>query len=270
MSRKDDTSRRKVLLTTGSMGSAVVGLSSIAAGDTGDTSDTSNSSAEVTDEESKLNLDRSNVQLTSASPDNQPESSGQTPSFIDNPKIFIGQTKNAETPNGEPIAVESEEEYLDREAPPGFSPNDLQHSKFNTTAVTPASLPSSYIKKTKSVSFSGKTFEVGVGIGASLKTNFKSAGANLKVDLYFGGFSVTVSEFGIGYNISDKGICLSRIKGSYSIVDIEADICLNVTFTGDTLSIGVKANLCADPCKVIKCQACKGIGFSPDQFTFRF
>lgn len=86
--------------------------------------------------------------------------------------------------------------------------------------------------------------------------------AELSVDVYVGGASFSISNFSVGYGITDKGLCLSNIGISYSILDLKLDACLSVAFTGSKISIGGSLNFCADPCEVISCAVCKKVGVS--------
>lgn len=183
-------------------------------------------------------------------------------------EIYVGKHKNAETPTGKPFAVESYQEYLDREAPPGFTVDDLRNTPATTdpeadSQITTMGLPSFYLKEDfGSVCFGGKCVDVGAGVGIQLKSTGINAYARLAFDIYVGGASFAISSFSVGYGVSGKGVCLSNIGIKYSVLKLDLDVCLDLAFTGSRVSVGGSLKLCADPCPVIRCEVCKGLRLS--------
>ncbi|OAQ54765.1 hypothetical protein HTG_04155 [Natrinema mahii] len=263
MSKEPDIERRKVLMSTGTLGSAVMAMSTGAAAESEDESDQD----ELTEAEVKRALAEMEVRPTTT-PTNGSSvrpATADSPSgdVMDDAEIYVGKHKNAETPAGKPYEIESYDEYLDREAPPGFPATYYQGSSLTTDTIsTAASVPSFYLKENiGSVSLAGYTFNVGVGVGVKISTTGVGGSAELSLDLYIGGVSIAISNFSVGYGVSGKQFCLSNIKASYSVLDLDVDVCGTASYSGSDFSIGGSVSICADPCKVISCEACKKVRF---------
>ncbi|WP_408958335.1 hypothetical protein [Natrinema sp. 74] len=267
------------MTSTGISGS-IIGVSGTAAGSTHGDAEPNN----LTREEVEAALDDMEVRpetgLTGGKSDAVESGTGrsaQQASVLDDVKIYVGKYRNSEPPAGKPFAIESYEEYLERDAPPGFDPYhgryaSQQASAEITNSGTEAMATSAsgamdffYLKEDiGAVSLAGYEFSVGVGLGVRIHgTTAASLEAELSVDVYIGGASFSLSSFTVGYGISDRGFCIGPVKIDYGqIPGLTVEICGEAGFTsvgGDELEVrfGPTLDVCVDPCPVITCSYCQ-------------
>lgn len=227
------------------------------------------SEMDVTKEEVKQDLAETEMRATMSPPKHQSGVNSRSSVVPDNAKIYVGKYKNAEVPTGKPFAVESYEEYLARDAPPGFGPKYGQHSSITPEAISPRELPSFYHKEELgSATLFGYTLTTAVGAGVRIKSSGVGLTAQISLDLYLNNFSVTLAGFSVGYGVSGKQACIRDLGIKRSFLRLEADACLTLSFTGSRLSIGGSVTLCADGCPgSISCGICESLGFSPVSFN---
>lgn len=250
-----------MLTTTGSVGAAGIVPSLAAAGpddDEDDDDDDDREANQPSEEEVRQSLTEMEAVARNDS-DIATRSTGQPADA----NLYIGEYKNAQTPLGKPFAIESYEEYLDRDAPPGFPPSQFDGDVATTDGVSTQGLPSFYLKENiGSVSLAGYTFNVGVGVGVQIRNDGAGVGADLSFDLYIGGVSFAVLQYSVGYGVYGDKVCVENIAANYLSVDLKIDLCPTISFSGDELSIGGSLTVCADPCEIFTCSFCEGLSIS--------
>ncbi len=255
-----------MLLAASGLGSTMVGYPVAAAGDTGDSDETTTEDDETTEEELKKSLEEMDLHLASQAAGVQSNAVDQPSNSADDAKIYVGQNKNAKTATAKPYAIESFEEFKNREAPVGFSPDNSQGwSSPSTNVVSTSSDNKTYVKRTTTLNFDGiPKFEFGVGLGVKFSFDFKGVSASITVDLYLGAATITVSSFGIGVGVTDKGLCLKDWSTKYYGVKMTGSICVSASLTESSLSIGLSPKVCANPCptKGFNCPICKGVSLN--------
>jgi hypothetical protein len=244
----------------------MVGYPTVAAGDSGSPDGNTSGDEAITKEELERSLAEMDLHLASPSTGTQSNTVDEPSELVDDAKIYVGENKNANTPTGKPYVVESFEEFKNREVPAGFSSADSPNSFGTSTDGVTTSDLSTYVKRTTKLNFDGiPKFESGVGLGIKFSSSGAGFLANITVDLYIGTITLTVSSFGIGVGVTDKGVCLKDWSTKYYGVKITGGVCLNATLTNSELSVGLSADVCGDPCptKGFNCPFCKGVSFNP-------
>lgn len=262
---RDNITRRKALTATGGIGGAVMGIPSVAAGESENTN--KRTKKEITEEEVERALAESEFVVTTkedGKTEHERPLTIQSSEIDDETEIYVGKHKNAEVPTGKPFAIESFEEYLERDAPPGFESTD-EDSDSMTTASLPE-IPNFYFQEELgSISLAGHSVDFGLGIGGQIGTNFTSATAEFVFDLYAGPVSVTLFKQSIGLGVNKDGICFNKLSLDYGqIPGFTVKGCLDASFkrtNGDyVIGGGASIDACADPCKIISCEVCHGVG----------
>lgn len=282
ISGKKDIPRRKILRATGSVGTAVIGVSGVAAGQSN-----SNNGKKKGLTKEKVERALSNTEVPVTDPRSKSGVEIESSGVPDDVKIYIGKNQNAKPPHGRPFAIESYEEYLQREAPPGFEKPNPQISplSLDSAASGPTLLGTSdevniqpadfgtdffYLKEdVGSVTLEGYTFNVGIGAGVKIEgTSALDLEATLSVDLYIDGVSFSLTSFTVGYGVTDKGLCLGPFNVNYSVLrGLDVELCGKAGLTevsGDQLEVtfGPTLSLCVDPCPGFTCAYCKEISAS--------
>lgn len=262
MSDKDIT-RRKALSTTGGIGSALVGIPAAAAAQSGgDTDKQEAHREELTEEDVREALADIELKPSAGSAQGVDIAASEVP---EDAEVYVGKYKNAETPTGKPFAIESYEEYLERDAPPGFEP--ARGQQVGTSDISDFF----YLQEDiGSVTIEGYTLNVGIGAGVTIEGSFAGdLEATLSLDIYINNASFALTSFTVGYGTSGDGICLGPFDLNYSYVPgLEVSLCGSVGFNdvngGDQLEVSFSPgiDLCVDPCPVITCSYCKGLSVS--------
>lgn len=276
MSQKDSATRRKILAAMGGAGSTALGVPAVAADPTETSGDAGDGTAELTEEKLRRELAQSPMAVgpNTGDPEVVPTSSQRVRDFTstNDVQVYVGQYKNAETPTGKPFAVESFEEYMNREAPPGFETPD-GGSTVGTDAVvsTDSGFDTYYKEDIGSVELAGYELSLGVGVGVKMVTSGTSVYAELTFDLYINNFSVSLFTQSVGVGVNKDGLCFDRLSIDYSYVpELSVDGCFEASVTksgGDyVVGVGVSIDACADPCsKFWDCELCHGVG---GEFSF--
>lgn len=265
MSDKKGISRRKVIATTSALGSALAGTPAMAAGQSaGGRRDRRHGSRQAASEEAVGEM----LESTKVGPQGY-EGAAMAQAIADeNLDVYIGEYKNAEVPGEKPYAVETLEEYLQREAPPGFEPVFDQSTPGSVDGSALATFDTLYAKEeVGSTTMAGHEITLALGAGLKLQNNWKlgvSVSVSLDVFLQIDDWSVTFSpySFAMGYERRGKALCidLKEFKASY-LRDVSLEMCPSFSFSpnGDAIDItwGVPTiRLCADPCPGIQCSLC--------------
>lgn len=264
MSDKEDISRRKLLTTSGALGSSLVAMPAVAAGRRR-TRNRDHGSGNLSEEE---------IEKAFATLDAEPKahsdsvtSQGSSPEMPDDLNIYVGEHKNAEVPGDKPYAAESYEEYFAREAPPGFEPAFDQSSSQNVEAAATL-IDDLYLQKDiGSFTLEGVEFTYGAGAGIKIHTN-PSVGvsASLLADIYVRtrdqSFSFALSSFTVGYEARENGFCSDlSFKHTY-LRKVGLEVCLTGFITNndgdDDLKLVFSPTIrtCADPCPGFSCSYC--------------
>lgn len=127
-------------------------------------------------------------------------------------------------------------------------------------------------------SFTIKEFNIDLSFAFGVGIQFKSSGfnevsASLSVDLYIdingaGEVTIPISQFGIGYEVMDKGLCIDDIRFSHSVLrklDIGVCVTAGLQDVGGghyTIPLGLEVSACADPCGdgPWSCSYCQSVG----------
>ncbi|ELZ96081.1 hypothetical protein C440_05807 [Haloferax mucosum ATCC BAA-1512] len=265
MSDNNQLTRREVLLSTIGAGSATLGASGVATAASGDeTRRQRGKSKKLTAEDVKEALSHAEVHPVGSNAD----VTARSAKLPDDLKVYYGEDKNAEVPSGKPYALESYEEFRQREVPVGFTSKDVRAAGLDSdTFYFKRDVGSVGIKEIGTE----LTFAFGTGV------RFKASGltevsALLSVDVFIeidgaGEVSIPISQFGVGYEVKDKGLCMDDLKFSHSVLR-KLDIGVCVTAGLQDLSdgrykipIGFKASACADPCGGSwSCGYCQKVG----------
>lgn len=238
--------------------------------------------------EDKVEKGLSETEVPTSDPSSKPGADIESSEKPDDIKIYIGKNNNGKTPNGKPFAVESYEEYLERDAPPGFEQaiNPVSDMAAESTNFGPSQLPNNdgtnvqptsagtdmlYVQEDiGSITLEGHTFNVGIGLGIQIEgTTAASIEATLSVDLYIDGASFSLTSFTVGYEVTDDGLCLGPFDVKYSVLrGLEVELCGSAGLTevnGDQLEVtfGPSLSICADPCDgFATCAYCKEVSAS--------
>ncbi|ELZ98993.1 hypothetical protein C440_01515 [Haloferax mucosum ATCC BAA-1512] len=254
MSDDQDVSRRKLLLTAGGLGSTAL-VPSVAAAESDDTH-------KPTKAEVQQALAEMDMQPTkqSAGARSAVGTLSSSPSSLEDADIYVGENKNARTPMGKPFAVETYEESLTREAPPGFPKHYFDDDAVTADSVSTASLPSFYLRENfGELSFGEYSFKVGFGMGVDINASPKGFEAEASVDLHVGGATVSLSSFGIGYGKEGSMFCFSP-STKWNMIDIDFDVCPVISFKGSEFKVGGRLKVCAaPPCGPLNCKYCQKV-----------
>lgn len=248
MSDKNDINRRKVLSTAAGASAALVGGPAVAA------AKNQNGEAELTEEELEAALNAATTQVrTSSSSASGLHSGTELPALsnTDGPDVFVGAESNAEIPGAKPFAIETNEEFLQRDVPLHVA---------NASGVQQVMIPDFY-RQVEIGEFSVAGYDVEVAVGAGLKWTYvppKDVSISLSLDISldiagYGTFTITPAgmNFGISKNSGKETYCIDTGINPSNLPGIDLEFCGNVKAKTDgdeikfelTFSIG---DVCAD------------------------
>ncbi|MFC4449875.1 hypothetical protein [Halorussus aquaticus] len=247
MNDKDRTTipRRKAILTTAGIGSALLGVPGAAsAGDGSDSFDPDEHSKYILDEEYWRNedgevvFDHANFEQWEIVPKaKQGQSAGaQTADASATPEIYLGTHKNATRRTG-PAVVNVGDAMTNGQV-------STMGSDTRVTLVS-GSIPD-YVP-----GIGGTTW----GINAGVTFNISALSVDISINLRVGNTQIVLWGWSLGPE-GDKGTCMSVTPSQFPV---EVEPCIDVTFDGDTLRFGGSVSLCApptDPCPGFNCQYC--------------
>lgn len=266
MSDENNIPRRKALVTTASLGSAMIGLPSAAAaskgsgkgsgrgksgkgprrGNPGKNSDYILDEDYWTNENGRVEFDHANfdewdVVVTDATYDTGSQTELQTAQTAVEPDIYVGKQKNATLESGSPVR------NVD-----GMTTSSLGSMVDTYITLASGTIPN-YVP-----GIGGSDWELNAGV----KFNMSALSVDINIAFKVGVTEVVLWGWSLGYKDS-KGLC-TEVTPSQFPVSIEP--CIDVTLDGDTMDIGGSISLCTppdDPCPVVSCQYClTGLGFS--------
>jgi len=250
MPGEDGIPRRKALVTTASVGSALVGLSGVSAGDDGSASvDPDRNSEYILDDEYWRN-ENGVVEFDHADFDEweititDPDYGSDLQSSSVEPQFYIGDKKNATMETGSPV-----QNLNDPSAETAFAP------LFDTFITLAGGTIPDYVP-----GIGGSDW----GLGAGVIFNMSTLTVDIELTFSVGNTEVVLWAWEIGHKGSD-GLCTSFTPSNFPV---EVTPCVDIGLDGDTLHIGGSVDLCAppnDPCPGISCQYClTGIGYSEE------
>lgn len=185
-----------------------------------------------------------------------------------NPKIYVGKYKNAETPTGETYAIESREEYYNRNASPGFE--SPQIGTDSTVSTQSLNLPDTYATK-DALDFTvlGEGVDIDVGLGVKLTSSVNGFAASLTLDIHLNWVTLTVFSQSIGVGVDRNGLCFKPIKAGWSALpNFTVRPCVNFSLSRSNgnfdFKVGGSIKACAHPCGPLSCPICHSGGFSFD------
>lgn len=277
MSDRNDINRRKALKTTGGIGAALTGIPATVAGDSDSVARDSDSIDEWSDEKKERKLreikrelnrtplavgEKNNHQHHTINGIDSGESNRDGSDTPRDVNLFVGKNRNATVPSGDPFAIEEKDEWLNREAPPGFDSPDGEYQI--------QSVPDLYVQEDLgSVSIQGYSVEVGIGFGIKFATKAVfGAKASVTVDFFVNGLTITPYEFTVEVGISEDGLCVKEIKFSPPQIPgkITASACFDFGVQLQDGDVSVYAegglNLCLNLCSPVNCSVCKNVGLS--------
>lgn len=253
-SENNSLSRRKVLATTGGVGSAVVGfggLANAAAAQEGPDRDDAPeplTSDQWTNEDGVVTLEGADFdewEVLVTDQVDRPSAPIRPEQIPDRVGVYVGEYRNAESPGGEPIR---RDDRVRRPAPPTYDPDtyftlaDGTFPEFSTPIGD----------------FGGWYWAIKGGV----KWNVSALEAQADISAQIGAVTITLWNVTISYGGSD-GLCTSISPGK---APIEIGFCLDLELEADQISFGGSVDLCVpqtDPCPVVDCQKClTGIGLS--------
>lgn len=248
MSDKKDINRRKVLTRAAGVSAAMIGGSAVASAKTHE------AGGKLTEEELEAALDAATTRVRTSSSSVgglRPAATGTTAlSATDGPDVFLGAEKNAEIPGGDPFAIETKEEFLQRDVPLHVA---------NAAEPRAMMIPDFYLKETLGeFSIAGYEIEVAVGVGVKVTVSVGEISVSLSVDIFLdiaGVGKFTVTPAGMSFGFSDEGgsagWCLDAGINPSNLPGLDIELCGNVQLQtdGDTYSVEISAGLgevCAD------------------------
>lgn len=258
MSDRNPVSRRTVLTTVTGTGGAVVGLSS---GATADSSDDSNPLG-VTEAEMRNAIAESEFVLATGSAYeteyNVDSELDIRPSDVpDDAEIYVGEYADADPSDGDPVAVERYETYLERDAPPGFEDEPDRHGGDEFFYVQ---------KDAGTVTIADYEITLGIGaavaIGGSTAADLEAA-VILDSHVTYGSSAVTTSLCRFTAEYDTESFCAGPVNLEHDVIPGgTVDVCGTITWDDvgtDEYEIEIEASpqACVDLCSWFTCPYCR-------------
>lgn len=243
--------RRKALMTTAGVGSALVGLPSVTGADDG--SETSIEPGRRSDyildddywrnENGRVEFDHANFEEWEIDFRDSDGTARATSQFEDL-EVYVGKQRNATLDSGSPVRNLG-----------GPSMDTAFRPLFDTYVTLAGGTIPNYVP-----GIGGSTW----GFGAGVKFNVATLSVEIEITFKVGNTEVVLWGWELGYQDS-KGLCASVTPSQFPV---EISPCIDIALDGDSLHIGGSIDLCAppnDPCPGVDCQYCiTGIGYSEE------
>ncbi|SDQ46535.1 hypothetical protein [Natronobacterium texcoconense] len=181
----------------------------------------------------------------------------------DDVEIYSGKYRNAKPPSGKHFAVETREEWQQRDAPVALE--GTARSQISDFFYLEEHIGSGTLL--------GQTVSAGVGAGLLIEGGSGvtlditlTADVFLEVETSVGTASGTVSLVSFGVSLGpdeDAGYCVGPVGADVGqLPGLEVELCGNIAVNDGLSSVELSASpeICADPCPAVSCGVCTSVG----------